>query len=313
MSSIVKALLPFEEAMKDKRLTSQFARGRFDDNMQVAAERQFAIQMLQKTEQLQRCTPESVAVSLLDASYSGLSLSPSLAHAYLIPYGDQCSFAPGYRGLMHLAYRAGTIKSVQVNLVYSHDPVFQVWTDEHGRHIRHEESRADNRGDVTHAYCIAYPTIGGPPIVEVMNGQQLRAIESAAKSRPKGGMVWRGPFRDEMCKKAVIRRASKFWPKDGGGALQHMMEVSDKYDSVDFSAVAPDDVEIEQEICMSADQVAELDGKLQDHGVPATVTGQWMQRYAERLGYAGMDFVPGRLHKQAEKELLQYADDWSKQ
>lgn len=298
----------YEEALKDRKLVSQFSRGRYDKDMTVAAERQFALQILQKNDQLLQCSPDSVATALLDASYSGLSLSPSLAHAYLIPYGNLCSFAPGYRGLMHLAYRAGTIKSVQVNLVYDKDPEFHVWTDERGRHIRHEENRGD-RGAVSHAYCIAFPMAGGPPIIEVMNRGQLEAVEKAATSRRKGGMVWRGPFRDEMCKKAVIRRASKFWPKDGGGALQHMMEVSDRYDSIDFPGT-PDESEIDQEVCISLDQIADLDGKLIDAGVPATMSGQWMQRYAERLGYSQIEHVPERLYEKAKTELIDHAKAW---
>jgi phage RecT family recombinase len=270
----------YEERLRDKKLVAQFSKGRYDDNMQVAAERQFALQILDRNPKLQKCTPESLAMALLDASYSGLSLSPPLAHAYLIPYKDQAQFSPGYRGLLHLAYRAGTIRSVQVNLVHENDPEFHVWTDETGRHIKHVESRAANRGQVTHAYCIAFPAQGGPPMIEV--------------------------------KKAVIRRASKYWPKDTGGAMQHMMEVSDKFDSIDFPETAEDTEAPEQELCISQDQISEIEGLLQDEGVPPTMTGQWLHRYAERLGYNQMEHVPARLYEQAKKELVERAREWAK-
>lgn len=302
----------YEETLRDRKLVAQFSKGRYDDNMQVAAERQFALQILDRNPKLQKCTPESLAMALLDASYSGLSLSPSLAHAYLIPYKDQAQFSPGYRGLLHLAYRAGTIRSVQVNLVHEKDPEFQVWTDETGRHIKHVESRAASRGKVTHAYCIAFlPPPVPHPMIEVMDRAALDRVQQAAQSRPGGGAVWR-TWPEEMQKKAVIRRASKYWPKDTGGAMQHMMEVSDKFDSIDFPETAEDTESPEQELCISTDQITEIEGLLQDEGVPATMTGQWLHRYAERLGYNQMEHVPARLYEQAKKELVERAREWAK-
>lgn len=299
-----------EDALTDRKMVSRFTAGRYDTHMKVAAERQFALQIISRNEQLQRCTPESIQTALLDASYSGLSLSPSLAHAYLIPYENQCTFAPGYRGLMHLAYRAGTVKSVQPNLVYDRDREFVVWTDENGRHLRHIETRGA-RGEVSHAYCIANLAAGGPPIIEVMNRSQLRAIEKAATSRVKGGMVWRGPFREEMCKKAVIRRASKFWPKDDGGVLEHMMEVSDRHDGIDFEATEADTDQLEQELCLSADQITALDTVLIDNGVPGTLSGEWLRRYALQLSYGSIEDVPARLYEKAKRELTEYAKKWA--
>ena len=301
----------YEEALKDRKIVAQFSKGRFDKDMSAAAERQFALQIVERNKGLQNCTPESLQMALLDASYSGLSLSPSLAHAYLIPYKDQAQFAPGYRGLMHLAYRAGTIKSVQVALVHEKDPEFRVWTDEFGRHIHHTESRSGDRGRVTHAYCIAFPATGGPAMIEVMDRRQLDQIQAAATSRPGGGAVWRS-WPEEMQKKAVIRRASKYWPKDSGGAMQHMMEVSDKYDAIDFPETTEDDDKPEQELCISTDQIVEIEGLLQDAGVPPTMTGKWLHAYAERLGYAQFEYVPARLYEKAKSELVERAKEWAK-
>jgi len=86
------------EGPASRSLSSKFTAGRFDKNMKWSAERQFAIQIIEN-------------------SFSGLSLSPTLCHGYLIPYGKTCSFSAGYRGLMALAFKAGTVKSIQVNLV----------------------------------------------------------------------------------------------------------------------------------------------------------------------------------------------------
>lgn len=294
---------------ESKSIASRFNAGRFDKSLKWAAERQFAEQAMIKNEALMRCTPESIQGALLDVAYSGLSLSPVLAHGYLIPYGQTCSFAPGYRGLMHMAFKAGTVKSVQVNLVHQNDPTFRVWTDEHGRHLQHDENlRGGKRGEVTHAYCITNLTAGGPAIIEVMGRADLDAARSASQKRNKrGGAVW-STWPEEMMKKCVIRRASKHWPKDDGGILRHMMEVSDKYDSIDF-APDPDEAPAEAELCMSADMNTVLTDLLLDRGIAPTVAPEWLRRWAQSKGYASIDDTPARLFEEAQAALTKILDD----
>jgi len=290
------------EALQDRKLASRFSHGRFDKTMKVAAERQFAEQAIIKNPEIAACLPASIQTAMLDVAYSGLSLAPSLSHAYLIPYGPICTFAPGYRGLLHLAYKSGAVKSVQVNLVHEHDPEFQVWSDEHGRHLRHIENQRGSPGRVTHAYCIANLTAGGPAIIEVMNEQQLSDVEQAAIKRKKGGMVWRGPFRDEMCKKAVIRRASKLWPKDDGGIMQHMMQVSDQHDGAHFEET-PDKEPPEQELCITLDQETALNDVVIENGIAPDVAPQWLARYAKSRGYSSIENMPARLYDDAYAAL----------
>ena len=290
-----------------KSVAAKFTSGRFDKDLKWSAERQFAEQALIKNPELQRCAPHSIQTALLDVAYSGLSLSPSLGHAYLIPYGSQCSFHPGYRGLMHMAYKAGTIKSVQVNLVRDTDPEFQVWTDETGRHIKHVENVRGKQGPVTHAYCMAFLAAGGPPLIEVMGRADLDACEAAASRRnKKGGMVWR-MWPDEMCKKAVIRRASKHWPKDDGGILQRMAEVSDRYDPMEFPESLDADAP-EQELCISLDQTTALTDLLTDRGIQPTVAPEWLKRYAQSKGYNSIEHMPARLYEECRVFLIKMAE-----
>ena len=304
LSAIVNTVLRGPDS---KSLASKFTSGRFDKDLKWAAERSFAEQAIAKNEKLQGCTNESIQGAMLDVAYSGLSLSPTLAHGYLIPYGETCTFAPGYRGLLHLTYKAGTIKSIQVNLVYRNDQEFQVWTDENGRHLRHIENIRGDRGTVTHAYCIANLTAGGPAVIEIMNKTQLDAVETQAK-RKGGGMVWAGPWRDEMCKKAVIRRASKFWPKDNGGYLQHMLEVANRHDPVDFET-DHDQAPPEAELCINMDQHTALTDLLTERGISATDAPEWLRRWAQSKSYGSIEDVPARLFDEAKVTLAKALDD----
>ena len=296
---------------ESKSIASRFNAGRFDKDMKWAAERSFALQAIEKNEKLQQCTPESIQNAMLDVAYSGLTLSPTLAHGYLIPYGRSCTFSPGYRGLMHMGFKAGTVKSIQVNLAHRNDPTFRVWTDEHGRHLQHEENMS-NRGDVTHAYCICNLSLGGPPIIEVMPRADLDSAKAASKKRSeKGGAVW-DYWPEEMMKKCVIRRASKFWPKDAGGMIQHMMEVSDKHDNVSFEP-SPDETTPEAELCMTDDMNTELNDLLVNRGVTAHDAPEWLRRWAQSKGYAGIEHTPARLLDEAKQTLTERLNERDQQ
>jgi recombination protein RecT len=284
--------------LHDKSLASSFNSRRTDKAMQFAVQRQFAERIVAGNEQLQGCTSESLGTALLEIASIGLSLQPSLGHAYLIPYGRTATVGIGYRGMMHMVYEAGTIRDVQANLVRAGDPVFRVWSDESGRHLQHEEARS-GRGDVTHAYCIAHYAAGGHHI-EVMDRAELDAVEKAATSRPKGGMVWRGAFVDEMRKKAVVRRGWKWWPKDDGGRLEAAIATMDRVEPVDFEPA-------EQEVTLSDDQVSELHAALTDRGLEPALADKWLAREASRYGCNEIGNLPARLFDKVKDELVTFA------
>lgn len=226
-------LTEYTDALTDRSIIGRFTSNRSDKSIKFAAQRSFAMQLLQSNNKLRRCTPVSIQNAMLDVAYTGLSLSPTLRQLYLIPYGDKAVLTIGYLGLEQMAYRTGVVVDIQAVLVNENDPVFRVVTENGRRTIYHEEARKD-RGDVTHAYCIAHFRNGGMH-VEVMDAEQLEAVEKAATQRNKeGGAVWRSKFRGEMQKKAVIRRAWKHWPQDPDGRLEAAQKVIDTLEPVTF-------------------------------------------------------------------------------
>ena len=301
-------IVQVENALKDRSFIGQFTSQRFDSALTPATERRFAVELWRTRDELKNCTPESFQIALLDAAVAGLSLSPSKGHAYLIPYGNTVTFAPGYRGIVHLAYKCGILKDIQVDLAYENDK-FRYWRDQDGVHFVHEPTSGRVRGEVTHAYCFARFMNGGEHL-EVMTAQELTAVEKAATSRKKGGMVWRSGFRDQMQKKAVIRRGSKYWPMDDGGMLQHLQEIMDKHDAPDFSSQA-DSEGPEQEVCISLDQVTELRDILTDGGLTTDQANEWLKRYAKaKCGAGSIEGLPARLRDQAEWDLTERLGTW---
>jgi phage RecT family recombinase len=299
------ALERFENTLTDRRIVSQFNASRFDRDLKWSAEKQYAIAAIRANEALQRADPDSLRMALLDVSFSGLSLAPMKGHGYLIPYDGQVKFMPGYRGLLHLVHRAKTIQSVQPGLVHLNDR-FRVYTRDNNRVVEHELA-LKNRGPLTHAYCIAKFTNGGQH-VEVMNAEELAACEKAASAKnPKGGMVWRSAFGEQMAIKSCMRRAWKWWPQDQEGAIEHAMTVVNKAEPVEFER-APDQAPEETEVCLSDVQQLELHAFLADREVPDPDT--WLARLAQAFGAKSLSLVPARRFDEAKKRLGDRYDLW---
>ncbi len=285
------ALAEYKEILTDRSLSARFNAGRPDKTLKFAAQRNFALQIIQGSEDLRRCTPQSIHNALLDVAYTGLTLAPSQSLLYLIPYKDKATLCIGYRGMEQMAYGTGVVIAIQAALVCENDPVFSVGSGPDGRYIMHEEARKD-RGEVTHAYCIA-SFRNGKQHTEVMDREDLEAVEEAAtKSRPgkkPGGAVWRSRFRGEMQKKAVIRRAWKHWPHDTEGKMQRAMEVLDVIEPVTFEGEA---VRI-----ISSRQTSQLTDLCSEHSI-ATET------VCRAFGIVSLSLLPEKCFDEAVRLVL---------
>ena len=308
-------LAVLNEALKDKALPSRFNSNRFDKGMRWAAEKTYAAQIFQKNESLQRCTRESIEVAMLEVAWSGLTLAPSLAHAYMIPYKDrdrkvtEVTFNPGYRGLAFLAQKGGAVRGLTVNHVYEHDK-FRVFTDNNRRVVQHEENwQVTTRGKLIACYCIAH-LASGEDRVEVTPASIIQSAEQAAKSRgEKGGMVWRGPFRDQMELKVSIRRCLKLIPADGEGWLQHAQDVSNKFDGIEFGP-PPQEASGAPEIVISQEQALRLHAQLTDRGVASADADTWLTRLANAYGLRRIEDLPARHFDEAQQRMLNRLKLW---
>lgn len=291
----------------EKSIAARFRTTRADDRLQYQVEKRHLQTVMTANDIVAQCEPDSLADCLLQAGGLGLSLNPALSHLYVIPYKAdtdagrvyRAQLMIGYRGLLHQCHRASTIKTVQANLVCEHDPVFQVYTDETGRRLRHEEARG-NRGPVTHAYCLAVFTDGGHH-VEVMDAGELEACQRAAQSRnARGGAVWRGPFKGEMQKKSVMRRAIKWWPMDPEGVLQRTQDALDSLEPADFG----------DGVCLSDDQQLALHAMCIDAGMPEKVAAGWMKRLPKVYGFASLADVPADSYDRIRDSLAHHIQSW---
>jgi len=214
-----------------------------------AEESQFALQALQKNEKLASCQPRTVQNAVINVAAVGLTLNPALGYAYLVPeavkqsngqYLQECMLRVSYKGLIKIATDSGSILLAKAEIVkekdeFTYNGAFAL--------PEHKMKPFEDRGKTVGVYCAA-KTHQGDWIVDIMDMAEVNKISGAAKT----DSVWKG-WEDEMIKKAMIKRASKQWPKtDREGRLEKAVAVMNEYEGSDQLLTSPQlgDFNVEQ-------------------------------------------------------------------
>lgn len=181
---------------------------------------------ISRSPQLLECTPESILRSVMDAAQLGLEPGGPLGQAYLVPYRNkgraEAQLIIGYRGLIALARRSGTIESVAAHVVFSRDsfecnlatgvlshaPYMAALPDAAAQMSDADIDAACDRGKPVAVYCVAR-FVGGGQHVDVMTMADVERVRRRSKASDSG--PWVTDFL-EMARKTVVRRAAKYWP-----------------------------------------------------------------------------------------------------
>lgn len=206
-------------------------------------EASFALEALQNNSFLQKTAsenPDSLKRAILNVAAIGLTLSPVHKHAYLVPRDGKVMLDLSYKGLVQLAIDAKALRYVQAENVFSKDRFI---LRGRGQEPIHERNPFDTeRGDYIGSYCVAQ-TYHGDFLVETMTDAEIFAIRDRSQSfiAFKSGKARSCPWdtdTGEMCKKTVIRRASKSWPMTDtreSERLAKAINVFDETESIDVS------------------------------------------------------------------------------
>lgn len=148
-----------------------------------------------------KCSPQSVLEACYNAARVGLPPGKAQGLAYFIVYKGVCTFIPGYKGYITLAYQNNFLKQLHSEVILKGED-FKQWVDDDGPHVLHHPPL--DRQVITQNIIGAYTTYknrqGGHGLC-VMNRQQ---IDKVAKNTPP----WKEHY-DEMAMKTTIRRAAK--------------------------------------------------------------------------------------------------------
>ena len=172
-----------------------------------------------KMPNLRLCSKESIFRALKEAASYGLELNGTLGQAYLIPYNEKvngkyemtCHFQMGYKGLIALARRSNTIKTIAAEPIHEND-IFEVELGM-GRRLSHKINIMKERGEVIGYYCLVELCNGGSQF-KVMSKKDVenhRNKFSKAYDAKDSNNIWNKNF-DAMALKTVVIQALKLCP-----------------------------------------------------------------------------------------------------
>lgn len=173
-----------------------------------AKESQFAIQLFQKNDYLAKTAiahPTSAQNAIINVAAIGITLNPASGLAYLVPRDGMVCLDISYKGLLHLAQMTGAIKWGQCKLVHQNDTYESNGLD---MAPTHKYNAFGDRGTVVGGYCTV-KTPDGDYLTEEMSLAEIKATEATSKA--KNG-PWKN-FWEEMARKTIVKRASKYWPR----------------------------------------------------------------------------------------------------
>lgn len=178
--------------------------------VQFAKELGYALQIIDGNDYLQRCSTESLRNAFLNVAGMGLTLNPAMKLAYLVPRDGRACLDISYIGLLHVATESGSIMAAKAEVVREND-YFEYHNGLRApTHQFNPFTPDDERGKIVGVYCLTL-LANGATLVESMNLEMLDKIKKASKGSHKAGSPW-NEWYEEMCKKAVIKRAYKSWP-----------------------------------------------------------------------------------------------------
>jgi len=257
---------------RDIRAFSAFVKSRMPSLQSVAArhlrpERLYRLLVVNvtKTPALQKCSMESIFRAALQSAELGLEPGSATGQGYLVPYGDQCTFIPGYRGLILLAFRSGHVQSVSAQVVYQGDHFeFEMGLAPKLRHIPSFDAARDPK-DITFAYCVVKLKDGGE-IYDVMTRGEIDRIRSRSKAGGSG--PWVTDYA-EMARKTVTRRCLKYAPMSV--EMSKALALEEAHDTGDTGVIEAEfeslDLSDVPEVPTKTDSVKEKIGKAPEPAV----------------------------------------------
>ena len=213
-----------------------------NNSLSFEVEAGFAVQQMESNDYLlsvAMSNRQSVINAVTNVAAIGISLNPARKQAYLVPRDRRVCLDISYIGLVDLATQSNSIVWAKSELVYESDS-FQM--GEPGTMPSHKFNPfAKDRGSVIGAYVVA-KTPGGEYLCDAMSIDEINAIRDRSSA-------WKAWVKDkkscpwvtdpgEMCKKTVIKRASKLWPKNErlNMAIQHLNVDLDE--GIEFSSAS---------------------------------------------------------------------------
>src|SRR6267154_496168 len=166
-----------------------------------------ALTCFRKNPKLAVCDPRSVFAAVIMAAQLGLE--PGVGgQRYLIPYGRECQFVPGWQGLVDLASRSGRA-SVWTGAVYAGDEFDYSLGD--SPFVTHKPIGDEEESKLTHVYAVGRVNGSEWPVIEVW------PLAKVVVHRDRYNKVCKGHYSFEnlemYARKVALLQVLKYMPK----------------------------------------------------------------------------------------------------
>ena len=172
---------------------------------------------IRKNPDILKCTQESIQTAVLNAAADGLL--PDGKQAVILPYREKykdeggtdkwreaAQYQPMVHGVIKRLKELGDVYKIVVDVVREKDE-FEANRADHDQTHHKVDLFEKDRGQIVGAYCIFKNKDGEVVHREIMDKTNLDKVRSASKS--SNSPAW-NTWEEEMCKKAVLRRGSKY-------------------------------------------------------------------------------------------------------
>ncbi len=164
-----------------------------------------AITTIRQNPKLAQCNQESLLGALMVSAQLGLEPGV-LGQCYLIPYGRECQFQIGYKGMIELLRRSGQLKDIYAYSVYENDEFEMTYGLD--RDLKHKPN-LQNKGNFIGCYCVAVLKDDARAF-EYMTKDEIEA-HGKKFSKTYGNGPWKTDF-EAMAHKTVVKKMLKWLP-----------------------------------------------------------------------------------------------------
>lgn len=197
------------------------------DGLNFFKELEYATQLFQANNYLWSANADSKRNALINVALSGLSLSPVLKYAYLVPRSIKkvlcCVLEPSYVGLCKILTDTGSVVTISATIVYEKEAHTLDIKQGAGGHASHTPYIGfDKPGNPIACYSIGILP-SGIQHVELLRPWEWEAIEARSesvksfKTKQKNGEYAPEPTwssdREEMIRKTCLKKHYKYLPK----------------------------------------------------------------------------------------------------
>ncbi len=165
-----------------------------------------ALTEFRKNPNLASCDPKSVFAAVIMSSQLGLEPGV-MGQSYLIPYKNECTFVPGWKGLVDLVMRTGRA-TVWTGAVFRGDEFsYSLGTSPK---IDHEPSGESDPNLMTHVYAVGRVNGCEWPIIDVWKVEKVKAHRD--KYNKVGTRHYSYRHWEMYARKVVLLQVLKYMP-----------------------------------------------------------------------------------------------------